>query len=207
MRDQNQKGIKTMKFNQFITIGLALLTAAFSVIAGNNSWTPLSIQEQAAYGFTHAISIDATNATGNVTNAANGTYNTLFPTLNNGAVTFPVNTRVGRVGLYVDRAFSTSTGTGDWKLNVGDSSVTNRFISAAGISTNLGSGVLKTNRSSGLIGYDADKWVYVDKGTNHIYTTATNLTFHLLGTNVNSALSYGRIQLYIQAVPLDDLRN
>lgn len=174
-----------------------------------NQWARLSYQEQLKYGFTDVLDLYATNCTGNVTNAANGTYNTLFPSLNDGTVNFPAMTRIEEVAVYVDKAFSTGADTAI-ALNIGDSTVTNRYVSAAAIGTNAGTGVLETNLFTGLIGFNAGKWLEVDKGTNRIYTTATNLTFHLLGAGLTAngmtALASGRIQVFVRAVPLNDAR-
>lgn len=197
------------KFKLGRLLGICLTLAALIALparAALNQWTVLGTAERATYGFSHSLTLDATNCTANVTNAANGTYNTIFPTVNDGSVTFPAGLRVNRVGLYLDKAYATSDGGASVAFNLGDSTVTNRFISAAAIGTNAGTGVLETNLSNGLIGYNAGKWIMVDKGTNHIYTTGTNLTFHILGPSLNSTLSSGRLRLFINAVDLNGLR-
>ena len=197
---------------------LLLITSAFCILhsalprasAAANQWHQLTYQEQLKYGFTHVLDLYATNCVNNVTNAANATGNTLYPTLNDGTVNFPVSTRIDKVGLYIDKAFATSDANTAIALNIGDSTVTNRFVSAAAIGTNAGTGVLETNLFTGLIGFNAGTWTQVDKGTNRIYTTATNLTFHLLPAGAlaagNTTLTSGRVQIFIRAVTLNDGR-
>jgi hypothetical protein len=204
--------MKFTKQSKFIIASLALFAMLFATTprarAGDNSWSVLSLNEQAAWGFTHALTLYATNCTGNVTNAANGTYNTLFPKLNDGTVNFPAGTRVRNFGIYIDKAFSTGADTAI-ALNIGDSTVTNRFVSAAAIGTNAGTGVLETNLSTGLIGFNAGKWIEVDTGTSRTYTVPTNLTFHLLGAGLTAngmtALASGKIIIFGNFAPLNDL--
>jgi hypothetical protein len=189
-------------------LGLALCIAP-RVNAAANSWSVLSLQEQTASGWTHSLDLYATNCVGNVTNAASANGNTLFPVLNNGTINFPANTRIGNIGILVDKAFHNGAAAGsNWILNVGDSTVTNRYVSALDIGTNQGTGVYETNLSTGLWGVNGRGWVDVDNRTNRLYTTATNLTFHVHSTNAaNTTLTSGRLQIFLRAVPYNDYRS
>lgn len=205
------RNLKSALFSVLFLIALVFALALPKAHAAANQWSALSLPEQVVSGFTHVLDLYATNCVGNVTNAANATGNTLYPKLNDGTVNFPAATRVEKVAVYIDKAFSTGADA-SYALNIGDSTVTNRFVSAAAIGTNAGTGVLETNISSGLIGFNAGVWVahQPNMGTNRIYAVATNLTFHLLGgtltANGSTALASGRIQIFLRAVPMNDYR-
>lgn len=193
--------MKFTKANWAVVLMVALLALMFAppkADAALHDWTPLNLQEQAAFGFTHVITIDATNCVGLATNAANSAANTLFPRLGTGTVTFPSGTRVRNAAVHLEKAFATANGATAIALNIGDSSVTNRFLSAAAIGTNAGTGVLETNLSTGVIGFNADVWLQPSAATNHMYNTGTNLTFHIAPTGDSVPnLTSGRLRIFL----------
>jgi len=190
------------------TVGLLAALAIPKAHAGLNDWAPLDAQSQALFGYTHVGIFDATNFINSVTNAANDANNTLFPRPLVGTVNFPAGTRIRNVGVKVVKAVATSGGAASYALNIGDCSATNRFASALPVGTNLGTGTLTTNAdgvwgyNAGAAGGSAATW-YTLGNTNFVYNTATNISLWLLGPALNSSITSGRLEIYLNAVDLN----
>lgn len=175
---------------KFSILIAALLLALVPARAALNDWVPLSVQEQAASGYNYQGVFDATNFVNLTTNAASGTANTLFPRPGAPSINFPAFTRVNEVAVRVTTPFATSSGATAVLLSLGDYAVTNRFLSGVAIGPNTTSGT----------------W-YVGSGTNYLYTVATNLQLHLQVTGgAASGLNAGRIEVYLNALPLNNIK-
>ncbi len=174
--------------------------------AGLNDWAPMSVQDQAQFGFNYVGVFDATNWIQSVTNAFNANGNTLFPRPLVGTVNFPAGTRIRNLAVKVVKAVSTANGATAVALSIGDSTTSNRFCSGLTVGTNVGTGVLSTN-ADGLWGYNggtAGSTWYTLGTTNFVYNTATNilLWFTPTGDSVPN-ITNGRLEFYLNAVDLN----
>lgn len=181
-----------------VLVGLSLALAPMHTEAALNDWAPLDTQSQAQSGFNWHGVFDATNWVDSVTNAANAAANTLFPKPLSGTVNFPAGFVVRDVAVRVTTPVASANGATAILLSIGDSTSTNRFISGAGIGTNITAGTWYISGTHSTTN---------SFNRTQLYNTATNLTLHLTPTgdsvpNINA----GRFEVFMNAVNLNDAR-
>ncbi len=172
-----------VKLLAFIAIAalVALMVSPPRAHAAANDWTPLGVQEQARWGFTHTATFYATNF---LTWSSN-TATAIFPVPNNGSFNFGAGTIIDQVALRLEEQFANTNSVGltNCTISVGDTTDNARFITTAG---------LGTNQSVGFVAASA--------GTNVIYQAATNLLVKIapLGVGMDRLTNGGRFKLFIR---------
>jgi hypothetical protein len=165
----------------FLITLLLTLAAPPQAKAGANDWTPLGVQEQARWGFTHTATFYATNFLGWTSNSATAA----FPVPGNGSFNFGAGTVIDQVAIRLEEQFANTNAVGltNCTISVGDTTDNARFITTF---------ELGTNQTVGYVAFSA--------GTNAIYNVATNLTFKIrpIGVGINMLTNGGRFKAFVR---------
>jgi len=178
-----------------ITAGLLLVDSVLpdNAQAAINSWEPLPLETQAAYGFTHKMTLYATNCSALSSNTAAN----LFPVFN-ASTTVAAGVRITAAAVRVGNSQFAGGPMTACTVKLGDTTNPTSLMSAQGIGTNVTAGTWYLSTNAPLV---------FNAATNLVITLTPTAAGNGLLTNLVKGTGSGSIDIYLRLNQLNNLNN